>query len=272
MTRIRKPDRFCIQTFAAFLQAIGRSGPEPIEWPEDTRLDGQIDAVFGSYAIQHTSVVSRPEEHTRDAWFGQVIGDLERELRGTLGASLRVIIRWSAVNKGEGQVWKDMHRALRRWLVEEASKLPDGPHLGVSIPGIPFAVDIFKQPPRHHDGVMFSRYDPGDRTLGARLRAQICGAKHDKLAPLSRYRTLGKTTLLLLECSKPALMSDLTLVDAFEQAFPTWPDILDELWFVHHVAPPDINIHDLREGQTWIFDLAGRRITLHNTDTPRVAR
>jgi len=85
MTRIEKADRLCIKTFGAFLQAIGRAGAYPIEWPEDTRPDGQIDAVFGPYAIQHTSVVSLPEGHARDAWSGQVIGDLERELRGTLG-------------------------------------------------------------------------------------------------------------------------------------------------------------------------------------------
>jgi hypothetical protein len=149
--------------------------------------------------------------------------------------------------------------------------LPDGHHRGVSVPGIPFTIDIFKQPPRHHDGVMFSRYDLGDRTLGARLRGQICGSKHDKFAPLNRYRRLGKTTLLLLESSDPALMSDLALVNAFECAFPTWPEILDELWFVHHVAPPDINIHDLREGQTWVFYSTGGRTTLHNGETPRVA-
>ena len=209
MDQTEKADRLCIRTFASFLQAIGRTGPHPIEWPEDTGLDGQIDAVFGPYAIQHTSVVSLPEGHARDAWFGQVIGDLERELGGTLGTSLRVTIRWSAVNKGEGQVWKAMHQALKRWLVDEASKMPDGPHRGLNVPGIPFAIDVFKQPPRHHDGVIFSRYDPGDRTLGVRLREHICGAKHDKLAPLNRYRSVGKTTLLLLESSDPALMSDL---------------------------------------------------------------
>jgi hypothetical protein len=268
MTRTEKPDRLCIKTFVAFLQAIGRAGAYPIEWPEDTGLDGQIDAVFGPYAVQHTSVVSLPEGQTRDAWFGQVIGDLERELRGTLGTSLRVIMKWSAVNKGEGQVWRTMHRAMKQWLVDEASKLPDGYHRGVGIPGIPYAIEIFKQPPRHHDGVMFCRNDPGDRTLGARLRDQICGVGHDKLAPLNRYSSEGKTTLLLLQSSDPSLMSDLTLVNAFDQAFPDWPEILDELWFVHHVAPPDINIHDLREGRTWIFD--GRRITLYNGNTPRV--
>jgi hypothetical protein len=119
---------------------------------------------------------------------------------------------------------------------------------------------------------MFSRYDPGDRTLGARLLDQICGAGHDKLTPFNRYRCQGMTTLLLLESADPALMSDLTLVNAFEQAFPTWSEILDELWFVHRVAPPDINIHNLLEGQTWIFDSTKGRITLHNGDTPRVAR
>src|SRR5215510_1336014 len=154
MTPSEKADRLCIRTFAAFLQAIGRAGPHTIAWPEDTGLNRQIDAVFGPYAIQHTSIVSLPEGHARNAWFGEVIGDLERELRGTLGTSLRVTMKWSAVNKGEGQVWKAMHRALKKWLVNNASKLPDGYHRGVTIPGIPFAIDIFKQPPRHHDGVM----------------------------------------------------------------------------------------------------------------------
>jgi hypothetical protein len=265
--RPEKPDRHCVRTFAALLQSIGRAEAHAIDWPEDT-ADGEIDAVFGPYAIQHTSIDTLPNGRARDAWFGHVVGDLEAQLRGTLGTDLFVTIRWSAVQKG--QDWKAVNRALRDWLMHSASKLPDGEHPGVTLPGIPFAIDVIKQPPRHFDGVMFARYDPRDQTLSARLRDQICGAGHDKLAPLVRYRTLGKKTLLLLESADVALMSVHKLVEAFEAAFPTWPAMLDELWFVHHVDPSSVNVHDMRAGQTWIFDPTTGHVVQHNDTTPRV--
>jgi hypothetical protein len=181
--RPEKPDRHCIRTFTALLQSIGRAGDHAVDWPEDN-ADGEIDAVFGPYAIQHTSIDTLPDGRARNAWFGQVIGTLEAELRGTLGADLYVTIHWSAVEKG--QDWKAINHALRDGLAQIVSNLPEGGHHGVTLRGVPFAIDVIKQPPRTFDGVMFSRYDPGDQTLSARLRHQICGAGHDKLAPLDR--------------------------------------------------------------------------------------
>jgi hypothetical protein len=81
----------------------------------------------------------------------------------------------------------------------------------------------------------------------------------------------GKKAVLLLESNDIALMSVHKLVDAFQVAFPTLPTALDELWFVHHVDPPRLNIYDLRRGQMWVFDPTTDRIVHHNDDTPRLA-
>jgi hypothetical protein len=76
--------------------------------------------------------------------------------------------------------------------------------------------------------------------------------------------------LLLLESNDIALMSVGHLVQAFEIAFPTWPEALDELWFLHRASPTHVNIHDLCTGHMWIFGTGDRKITNHSDQSPTV--
>ena len=196
MGKREKPDRACIQDFASFLRTTGRSAGGVDRWPED-EADGEIDAIIGSFAVQHTSVDSVSGGREADAQFKKVIRELEHDLAGTLGYALLITWHWSAVRKGQN--WDATHDALRYWIVlGEPRKLADGRHANVEVPGVPFTLDIHKGGLDKFDGVRFARYDPRDGTLGKRLMDQLTG-RHKKLPALARYRADGKTTVLLLE-------------------------------------------------------------------------
>jgi hypothetical protein len=266
MSKREKPDRECIRDFAAFLKNIGRPVNGVDCWPED-EADGEIDAIIGPYAVQHTSVDALPRGREADDWFSKVISDLEEELSGKLGFPLQISWDWAAVQKG--QKWDEVRDALRRWTVsDEARKLPYGRQRISGVAGVPFSFQVTK-PPLDYDGVRFSRHDPNDATFNARLHDQLAG-RHNKLAPLARYRTEGKTALLLLESRDVALMNDGKIIEALEAAFPTRPPDLDEVWFMHYVAPGTVNVHDLRSGAIRIFDLSKRTISLYNPEGPKL--
>lgn len=262
-----KPDRRSIRIFAAFLDKIGRPGCDTLSWPEDD-ADGEIDAIIGGYALQHTSIDTLPEGRKRDVSFGTVVRGIEAEFRAKLGYSLIITLHWASVRKG--QHWPSLNAALRSWIVNDAPTLSNGRHKLSGIAGVPFDFEVRKGEPPMIDGVAFTRNAPVDHTLGSRLRDQISGARHDKLTVLQRYRQHGKATILLLESADIALMNDSVMAEAFEEAFPAWPEALDELWFVHHAAPPTINVHDLRLGQSWIYNPQNSSIVLHNGNTRRV--
>jgi hypothetical protein len=116
-----------------------------------------------------------------------------------------------------------------------------------------------------------SRYAPKDSTFGERLRDQLAG-RHKKLTALGAHQAQGRRSVLLLESRDLALMSPVMIVDALEAAFPTRPAGIDEIWFLHYVAPDTVNVHNLRSGGIWLYDLVAGKITLHNPDGPRVVR
>jgi len=268
MSKREKPDRACIRDFAAFQKAIGRPVNGVDCWPED-EADGEIDAITGPYAIQHTSVDALPRGREADHWFEQVLGDLERELDGKLGFSLLVSWDWAAIQKG--QRWGVTCNALRDWfLSDDARSLPDGRHKTTDVPGVPFSFNVTKGGRLGFDGVRFARHDPNDRTFNERLRDQLA-VRHKKLAVLGRHGAEGKTTLLLLESHDLALMNAGMVIEGLEEAFPSRPPELDEVWFMHYVAPGTVNVHDLRSGGIWLYDLAAATISVHNPHGPQLA-
>jgi hypothetical protein len=263
-----KPDRQCIRDLASFLEAIGQPGVAGVDrWPED-EVHGEIDAVVGPYAIQHTSIDSIEYGRLADKQFMAVIGDLEGELANKLGFPLWIVWHWSAIQKGQN--WSMVNSALRDWIMKAAPGLADGRHCITNVPGVPFSFDIEKGGPTKFDGVKFARYDPHDATLTARLRDQLAG-RHDKLTVLGRYRTTGKTTLLLLQSVDVPLMDGVKLVEALETAFASRPAEVDEVWFLHYVAPCMVNVHNLGSGDIWAFNTDTREIITHNPHGPHLA-
>lgn len=214
-----RADKRPIREFARFLEAIGQPVTGVDRWPDD-HAPGEIDAIVGPYAIQHTSIDSLPDGTSADIRFKDVVGELESELAGALGFPLLITWDWGAIQKGPKR--STVNSALREWILKEAPKCADGHHRLTNVPGVPFAFDVRKGGPIKFDGVRFSRYEPNDDTLSVRLRDQLAG-RHKKFAALDRYRTEGKTTLLLLQSGDVALMSAVKMVEALKAAFPTRP-------------------------------------------------
>jgi hypothetical protein len=268
MSKRERPDRACIRDFAAFLNTVGRPVSGVDSWPED-EAHGEIDAIIGPYAVQHTSVDALPQGREADDRFKKVIGDLEQNLAGQLGFPLLISWDWDAIQKG--QRWDETGNALGNWIVsDDARNLPDGRHQITGVPGIHFGFNVTKAQGLRFDGVRFARHDPRDSTFNTRLRDQLAG-RHKKLAVLRRHRDEGKSTLLLLESGDIALMNAGMIIAALEAAFPTCPAEVDELWFMHYVAPRTVNVHDLRSGGISIYDVGQTTVSLYNPQGPRLA-
>jgi hypothetical protein len=267
MSKREKPDRPCILDLVSFWKAIGRPVASVDHWP-DEHEHGEIDALAGPYAIEHTSVDSLPNGRRADDHFEQVIGDLEEELKGKLGFPLAITWDWVAIQTG--QPWSSVGEALRAWITKNAPALGNGHHRMTNVIGVPFAFDAIKGGPIKFDGVRLARYDPRDSTFPTRLSDQLAG-RHKKVTKLRRHKADGKTTVLLLESGDVALMSVHKMVEALEAAFPIRPEELDEVWFLHYMASGTVNVHDLRSGGIWLFDRGAEKVTSHNPDGPRLA-
>ncbi|MEQ1716198.1 MAG: hypothetical protein ABL907_09470 [Hyphomicrobium sp.] len=261
-----KPDRLTLSQFAGFLRRLGHPADQ-IEWPEDC-ADGEIDAVIGSFAIQHTSIDTLPDQRAQDNWFSRVTKGIENDFRGKMGVHLCLAMRFDDIQKG--QDWHAMNMALRDWAAEQAAHFAFGATCGVQIKGLPFLIDVRKSE-FLLDGIWFTRSAPVDSTLPERLRRTVRRpGKKSKLAALPKYRDNGKSTMLLLESCDIALMNDTIVAEAFTTAFPVWPSELDGLWFVHRLGPTDLNISDLRRGCSWIYDAKAEVITCENQCTAAV--
>jgi hypothetical protein len=99
MSKTEKHDKPCIRDLVSFLKATGRPVTSVDDWPDENE-HGEIDAIAGPYAIEHTSVDSLPNGRQADARFVQVIGDLEQELAAKLGFPLAITWDWTAIETG----------------------------------------------------------------------------------------------------------------------------------------------------------------------------
>src|SRR3989440_3723841 len=129
----RMTDRMAIEDFVAFLAANGRPGLVVTDHPEDHK-DGEIDALAGDLAIEHTSIDTLNHQRRDSDWFVRLIADLEHEVP-TPSYLLWMFIREAAVRRP--QRWEPLRDALRTWLRSGAADaLKDGDHL-IDLPGFP---------------------------------------------------------------------------------------------------------------------------------------
>src|SRR6266446_1613222 len=225
MTPARMDDRDVVEAFVAFLAANSRPGLRVEYWPEDHK-DGEIEAVAGDPAIEHTSIDTLHNQRRDSEWFRQVVDVLEKEVPPR-DFSLHVIFGNEAVQKG--QDWSAIRAALRNWLTSTApAELPPGSRR-IEISGVPFPVTTMKWR-GGVPGIYFGRFDPGDTTLPQRIR-DLCDRKVRKLA---RWQPLGKTTILLIESDDIAMMNHIKMAGAIRAAYPDGrPAGTDELWYAN---------------------------------------
>ena len=226
---------------AAFIEYLREHGyPElKICGPPDekNRTSSDIDAIAGSFAIEHTSIDTLPNQRRNNEWFMKVVGGLEEEFPSQL--SFRLSINFYAGSITKGQDWKKIRQGFKNWINEEKDnpRLADGPHWINNIPGIPFPFHVIKE----HDpsqGVRFSRLPPEDTYLPNRVRKLF----DRKAKKLRKYQNPGKTTVLLVESNDIALMDvqGQMLLKAIREAYSFGlPVGVDKIWYVDTADLPD---------------------------------
>jgi len=228
-----------IDAFVAYLRWHGHPNLRIDRRPDkENRSSGDIDAIAGAFAIEHTSIDTLPNQRRNSDWFMRVAGGLEQDLTSKPPFRLNVTLEYEAVTKG--QDWGVIRKALKKWITEEAALLADGRHVLDNIPGVPFRLHIRKgsnRPPK----VIWGRFEPEDETLPARIREQF-----DKRAnKLTKYNVTGITTVLLIESSDISLMNEEKMLEAIQKAYPDClPQGVDQVWYVDTSIPNNIEFRD----------------------------
>jgi hypothetical protein len=172
-------DKKVIGLFVKYLADQGHSGIEVDAWPDEER-PSEIDAIAGSFAIEHTSVDTIPNQRRDGAWFVRVVKPIEDEFHCKL--PFRLVLTFPYEGIQTGQDWPRITTALRNWILDEAPKLPIGSHIIKGVPEIPFEFYAAKRS-SSRTGLLFGRFAPNDQTLPDRLREQL-DRKIKKLSPL----------------------------------------------------------------------------------------
>lgn len=108
-------------------------------WPDrEDRTQGAIDAVAGSFAIEHTCVDSFPGQ-SQDTSYFEAIAVLEKEV--ALPYRLSLTIPVGALKPGRD--WAASVSRLREWIASESPTLPPGAHT-FGPPFLPFTIDVWK--------------------------------------------------------------------------------------------------------------------------------
>jgi hypothetical protein len=224
-------DKRVITDFVHLRGRTDHPGVRVERWPdEENRASSDIDAIAGPLAIEHTSVDTVPNQRRDSAWFMNVAAPLEAAFGSSMRFRLQIVFEYSAVVAG--QDWRSMRNSLAAWIEGEARTLQDGRHV-IWLPDVPFAFEAIKSSTRNPT-LLFARYAPEDDSLGDRLRLQV-GRKAEKLAP---YQRDGYVTVLLLESSDIALMSERTLLTALRRAMLGGvPATVNEVWYADTSIP-----------------------------------
>jgi len=230
-------DRDVIDAFIAHLRDRGHLALQVDRRPDDENRDSSdIDAIAGTFAIEHTSIDTLPNQRRDSDWFLLAAGGLEQELPSK--PRLKITLEYDAVSRGQN--WAAIRQALNGWITNEAPRLTDGRHVLDSIPGVPFRLHVTKATDRR-PGVFFARWEPDDDTLPGRIREQF----DRKASKLAKYAGPGTTTVLLVENHDIALMNEGKMLEAIRQAYPNGPPPgVDQIWYADTAIPSEIEFKD----------------------------
>lgn len=228
-------DKRVIGLFVNFLVNNGNTGLTISSWPdEENRQTSDIDAIAGSFAIEHSSVDTVQDQRRDSAWFLEVVKPLEEEFFHKLPFRLNLILPYEGIQRG--QKWPKITSALLSWIRDESPKLAFGSHEVRSTPGIPFTFHVIKKR-SDRPGLILGRFAPDIQGLSSRLRKQL----DRKAVKLSRYKSEGKITILLVESNDIALMDDSKMWESLKQAYPNGlPDGVDQVWYADSSIPENI--------------------------------
>jgi hypothetical protein len=215
-------DKSVINAFINHLAANGHDGLTVDTWPdEEERNASAIDAMAGSFAIEHTSIDTLDGQREADVPFKQSIGCLDKQLQ--VPFYLGIFVKWGAITKGQN--YSATCEAVKRWILEDSPQLPCGQHNVEDVSGVPFALIVWKREDMEH-GVFVGLSAPLDETFGERLKKGI-ERKAKKLTTWSNH-----TRVLLIESDDIALMNHVVFWKALKQAYPDClPRGVDQIWY-----------------------------------------
>lgn len=232
-----------INAFVVFMQKVYQTDLRVDRWP-DKENDGDIDAIAGNFALEHTSIDTLPNQRRDSDWFMKAVGNLRQDISFNLPFRLRIILEYDAVKKGQN--WAEIRDAIKNWATNEAVHLKDGRHVLSAVPGVPFRLLVTKASDRP-SALIIGRLAPDDDTLPDRIREQLTR----KVTKLAKYP--GMTKILLVESEDGFLMNQADMLTAICKAFPDGlPVEVDQLWYA------DTSIHDSIEFLDFTTEIRAR--------------
>lgn len=226
-------------------------------WPDDEiglrrlpKTPREIDAYAESdsgepLAIEHTQLQTFYGQLEDNARFGNFYGELEADLKNAFNFHLSLNLPLFAFQKGTS--WRAIRDTIRKWLLVNADGFPEK-FSSHTIPGVSFEIGIFKDSTGSKQ-FFVARRAPSDDDLRIESVEAMSSALRDKNEQLSKYRSDGIRTLLVLESSDIALASRISIYKAFLQAYENvaTPNI-DEFWLAETVD---------RENLCYVYCLLG---------------
>ena len=208
-------------------------------WPDDENSTTRdIDAIAGPFAIEHTSIDTIENQRRSEDWFTKAIKTLESELTGQFAFSVSVYLKYEGFS--ETQKWPEVHKALKRFILDDVPELGWGEHELNEIPGIPFTVYAIKSSerpfyfrlgrsvPEHLSHGLPWNQTRRRPSLPENLKAQL-DDKTEKLVP---YRKSGKITVLLIESEDIAFMNPRIMRSWLEEALHNGlPHGVERIWY-----------------------------------------
>ncbi len=180
--RIKK-DRSVVKAFVEYLASTKWPGLKIDSYPED-KADREIEAIAGSFAIEHTSMDAISDQRLHSDWFNRALGDLNRELR--LPFRLLIIVPYDAIKKG--QDWVAIRLSLLEWLSNFAPGYNNGRHHIKDVRGVPFDFYMWKKD-SSHPFIKAGRITSSDNGFYERLRMQL----NKKVKKLAKYQKTHTT-------------------------------------------------------------------------------
>jgi len=233
-------DRDLVKAFVEYLRGQGFPDLRIDIWPDDeNRNSPEIDAVAGDLSIECTSVDTIPNQRRDSERFFKVFGNIAQELPFRVTFRMNITVEYGAVKKG--QPWATIHEGIKDWIIREARNLPEGHHVINGVPNVPFRLDVRKMN-RRRPGIIVARFAPEDDSLPIRIRNLFDG----KIEKLSKYKKIGKTTVLLLDGWDFVLMNEWIMLNGIEDAYPNGlPQGLDQIWYADTSTPTDVEFTNL---------------------------
>jgi len=225
---IRPREQKIINELVAVLRENGYPNLQVDAWPdEDKRGNGNIEAIAGPFAIEHTTIDGLPDQRGHDDRFRRIISGVaeDRQLAGDCQTT--VVLGYDDILRISSRSVPSINAQLLVWLREVLSRLSEGEHRFPPTADIPISILIRKRC-GWGPGISFRRDLPSASAVSEKLRGQL----ERKARKLRRYKSESCCTLLLVELDCSPFMGADDFIRFFCSIYENRSiEGIDELWF-----------------------------------------